>query len=89
MTKGTNHFIDVIFEGSFPQDAGAVGLSGDEGDAGEGEVVEGGDAVLLGDLAEPHVPRVGTACDWVLCLREKQVINVMSILSQILNLYNQ
>ena len=74
MTKGTNHFIDVIFEGSFPQDAGAVGLGGDEWDAGEGEVVEGGDAVLLGDLAESHVSRVGTACDWVLCLRGNKLL---------------
>ena len=65
----TLHFAAVIFECSFPQDAGSVGLGGDEWDAGEGEVVEGGDAVLLGDLAEPHVPRVGPAGDLVLCFR--------------------
>ena len=73
--KGARAFCaDVIFERSLPEDAGSVWLGGDEGDAGEGEVVEGGDAVLLGDLAEPNVSRVGTACDWVLCLRGDKLL---------------
>ena len=37
---------------------GAVGIGGDEGHSGEGDVVEGGHAVQLGDLAESNVSRV-------------------------------